>query len=269
MHGLFENREHDINMNSIIHLVSLTLTVISLILPGATAAKTQGLLPIMDAVDDDGYGPRNPSTRLYLKNLSFNVNKAHILTELRHLGFNNISLDGINIVRKGPALDMVRFCTAFVTMENLEDVDRAISVLHGKLMLSMSPRPLHAERALPRLKSLRQAPICPAQAQASQMPTTTEEAPLSDPAADSEGRKFIGLLSKVKEELQEFQSDEEVNIEAPLSDPAADSEGRKFVGLLSKAKEEKQQFESNASEVNIDLKISPWKRRKTLRGEDS
>ncbi|CAK9118152.1 unnamed protein product [Durusdinium trenchii] len=95
--------------------------------------KKKGLLPIMDAVDDDGYGPRNPSTRLYLKNLSFNVNKAHILTELRHLGFNNISLDGINIVRKGPALDMVRFCTAFVFAEGEGEVSPMMQLLMGRV----------------------------------------------------------------------------------------------------------------------------------------
>ena len=99
----------------------------------------------------DGYG--STASRVYLKNLSFGIAKATIAKYFTDEGFQGITEGSVHVVRTG-SYGSGRLCTAFVTMLSWDDVDLAVSKMHGSLIPRFSHKKCHAERAIPRLQTM-------------------------------------------------------------------------------------------------------------------
>ena len=122
---------------------------------------------------DDMSSPHGADAdRLCLHNLSFGVSRATIVKELVNCGFAYMREDDVNIVRKGMGHDQ-KLCTAFVTMANSADVELCIQLLHGRVVPSCSWKSLRAEKALPRLNTLKRSYETSSSA-APKLPTPTE-----------------------------------------------------------------------------------------------
>ena len=114
--------------------------------------------------EDDGYGllqgePEESSPgkdhegppRLYLRNLmSSAVSREIIGTTLFNLGVL-VDLRKIQVVRNGRTQDQ-QLCTAFVTMDSLEQAQTWVWCLHGRVFAEWGGRPIYADVAVPRMK---------------------------------------------------------------------------------------------------------------------
>ena len=141
-------------------------------------------------MDDPG-----PS-RLYLKNLSFGVSKGTVVASLSNHGFW-VTVDDVHIWRTGSSSSVAqrKMCTGFIKMASWDDVDAAIRLLNGRLVPELSSCALHAERALPRMSSLKKK---------EQLPVTTEPKGDETPSSTvpTEGEYAVYSMMKVKEEMK-------------------------------------------------------------------
>ena len=142
---------------------------------------------------DDMSSPHGADAdRLCLHNLSFGVSRATIVKELVNCGFAYMREDDVNIVRKGMGHDQ-KLCTAFVTMANSADVELCIQLLHGRVVPSCSWKSLRAEKALPRLNTLKRSYETSSSA-APKLPTPTE------------GEAAVHHLMQVKREESQLEN---------------------------------------------------------------
>ena len=83
------------------------------------------------------------------------MGKGSVVRALADSGFW-VTLDDVYIWRTGGSSALShKTCTAFVKMASWGDVDTAIRLLDGQLVPELSSYALHAERALPRMSSLK------------------------------------------------------------------------------------------------------------------
>eukprot|EP00435_Cladocopium_sp_Y103_P069676 s184_g33.t1 len=153
----------------------------------------------------DGYGP--VGARLCIKNLSLGVSPKSVAQELQKMGFTYVLDDHVNVVRKG-SYATGRFCIAFVPMESWSDVDTAAENLKGRVVPSCSPKPLHAERAIPRMNQMAHDHAASSVQEKSKDRRAVEPEPLetgNDLADDSSGKKALAHLMKVKQEDLDYK----------------------------------------------------------------
>lgn len=181
--------------------------------------------------------PKVPSAdRVYLKNLSFGVNKSSIMELFAQKGFPYVQFDDINIVRTRSGN---KLCTAFVTMMNAQDVDTARDILHGTLQPALSPRPIHAERAVPRMSTMRALGITPKVDDAA----TESSSSCQLRSEPTEGEVAVHHLMQVKKENTTWED------------------------LVEKGEEVVRKQVNVQRATNADPSIQPWKRRQILRDE--
>ena len=129
------------------------------------------------------------ANRVYLKNLTFSVDKNWLLRAINLHGVPAISVDAIQVVRKSdPFWSTNRECSAFLTYDTEEQVHEAVGLLDGKFLDGCSWRPIRAEKAIPRIKTLVQT-----------KPTTDN---YTDLAEGSSGAAAVAHLMEVKKEEQ-------------------------------------------------------------------
>ena len=92
--------------------------------------------------------------RVYVRNLPFQITKAYLHQCLSSLRLN---IQGVHIARQGLNMQHCMYCSAFLTVPSEDELRWAVHILNGRLHPDMSPVPLVAERAIPRMSDLRGA----------------------------------------------------------------------------------------------------------------
>ena len=97
--------------------------------------------------------------RVYIKHLdSTLVTKEALHQTVGEMGFTYVTVDDIRIIRSRRMSAMEqKWCSAFITMLTADDVDLVVGRLSNSCVSSLSPRPIHAERAIPRMSTLGRA----------------------------------------------------------------------------------------------------------------
>lgn len=178
--------------------------------------------------------------RLCLHNLSFGVSKATIAQELVNCGFDYVTEDDVNVIRKGMC-HKEKLCTAFVTMASAAHVQLGIQLLHGRLVPSCSWKALRAETALPRLNTLK----C-------NSGTSSSSSAAPEPPAPSEGQAAGHHLMHVKKEESQLEN-------AFLDELRVYSE---------EPKKKKDKKSKDKGSKDLEVSGTPWERRLKQRKAD-
>ena len=95
--------------------------------------------------------------RVFLRNLRWGVNEAQLRAMLQPAGFRVLE---VKMVRKS-YFGEHSLCSAFVTLDTHEAVDRLVCMLNGCNDYPLTPTAVFAERAVPRMAALRAVQAAP------------------------------------------------------------------------------------------------------------
>ena len=185
--------------------------------------------------------------RVYLKNLSFGVQKGPLLRTLHSYGINIPTFDEILIVRKGQGAGQHKECSAFVTLQSNGEVEAAVASLDGRVLKGCSSRPLEGEKAVPRITTLTETARQDPYQVAGEDPTSDNTS--AEPSSDSRGAAALHDMLKVKQDHRE---------ERQSCDLKTSSHGAKTIQQFVKQQKEQQESQNE----------KPWHRRKRLWGEN-
>lgn len=172
------------------------------------------------------------ANRVYIRNLTFSVDKWVLLRAVNLWGVPAISVDDIQVVRKtDPFWSTNRECSAFLTYDTEEQVERAIRALNGKLLDSCSWRPVVAEKAIPRMNTLVGQDL--SKGQPTEQNNVTTDIYFTDLSQGSSGAAAVAYLMEAKKEQAEQRN------QADLQESSA---GAAAVSHLIEAKKEEAAY---------------------------
>ena len=193
--------------------------------------------------------------RVFLRNLDQQrATKKNIALTFQEHGFYPVVLDQVQVVRSGGSRTYGRgwHCSAFVTLESEDQVHAAVSTLQGKVVPLLSDKPLEADRAVPRMKTLK----VPAQETCGQLLQTKKEE--KDDVVSSEPSSTGSVAMAVGQFLQTKKEDESALEKQVSSEPSATGSVAVAVGHFFQTKEEDKRKNNP----------TPWARRMRLRQAD-
>lgn len=96
--------------------------------------------------------------RVIVKNLDFQLANDKEICQLFHqYGFTALTRSDVSINRSGDARPG-KHCVAFVVLQSEFEVQSAINLIHGSLAPDLAFKPIHVQRALPRMRTLQLRP---------------------------------------------------------------------------------------------------------------
>ena len=141
--------------------------------------------------------------RVFLRNLRWGVNEAQLRAMLQPAGFRVLE---VKMVRKS-YFGEHSLCSAFVTLDTHEAVDRLVWMLNGCNDYSLTPTAVFAERAVPRMAALRAVQAAPSRAvQAApkvQAAPTVQAAPKEEEEEEHPGDVYPNLEPELLAEKTE------------------------------------------------------------------